>query len=51
MPIYCKEEGCAGRKKQAHYGIKGSGKKEWCSGCAWEQDRLTQIHIQMTLRT
>ena len=51
MPIYCKGEACVGKKKQAHYGVEGSGKKEWCSGCAWEQDRLTQIHIQMTLRT
>ena len=33
MPIYCKEEGCAGWKKYAYFGPKG-GKRQWCGTCA-----------------
>ena len=34
MPSYCKGEACAEKKKQAHFGIKGSGKPQWCAICA-----------------
>ena len=34
MPSYCEGEGCAEKKKQAFFGIKGSGKPQWCAICA-----------------
>ena len=41
MPNYCKA--CTGKKKFAHYGLKGSGKKEWCATCAKEHGIETTI--------
>jgi len=37
MPIHCKGEACAGKKKRAEYGLKDSGKRKWCFGCAKKQ--------------
>ena len=34
MPSYCQGEACVGKRKQAHFGIKGSGKPQWCASCA-----------------
>ena len=34
MPSYCEGEACAEKKKQAFFGIKGSGKPQWCAICA-----------------
>ena len=43
--VYCKGEACAGGNKVAHYGVKGSRKKQWCAGCAKDQEGETErIH-------
>ena len=34
MPNYELLQGQHGKKKVAHYGLKRSGKKEWCATCA-----------------
>ena len=34
MPSYCKGEACVGKRKQAFFGTKGSGKPQWCGPCA-----------------
>ena len=44
MPNYCKA--CTGQKKFAHYGLKGSGKKEWCATCAKEHGGVRLLKQQ-----
>ena len=29
--------------KQAHYGLKGLGKPQWCAGCAKDQEGETEL--------
>ena len=42
MVCYCKGADCTGKMTHANYGLKNSGKREWCGPCAKEQRGETE---------